>query len=131
MLFLSCSGSVVAFKALLAGAPQAASLDRAEVKGISSGSYTVWRDFGDGIGVSQTNTPTATTIQDCLLACDRQDACAGVYMMAADANVVSPNLSTCRLIQGQRIVGSPLRSVTRVVTTRLASANITETLSLA
>lgn len=122
---------MVAFKALLASAPEAASLSNVDAEGLSSGAYTVWRDTGNGIGVSQTLITTATTAEDCLLACDRDEACAAVYMVAADASAVSPNLSSCTTIKGQRVVSSTLRSVTRVVTGRLATGNITATLALA
>lgn len=122
----------MAFKALLANAPQASTLStNVDAKGLASGAYTVWRDIGDDIGASQVNIPTATTVQDCLMACDRDEACAAVYMTAADASTTSPNLSSCKAIQGHRMVSITLRSVTRVVTTRLASANVTATLALA
>lgn len=125
-----CSGQVVAFKALLSSTPRAASVE-VEAKGLASGAYTVWRDVGDGIGTTQTTVASATTIQDCLLACDRDDVCAAVAMVAADAaNTASPNLSSCRLIFGYRQVGSTMRTVTRVDINRLANANVTDTLAL-
>jgi hypothetical protein len=99
--------------------------------GLASGAYTIWRDIGDGIGVAQVNITSAATVQDCLLACDRDEACAAVYMVAANATLVSADLSQCTSLQGHRQVSSTLRSVTRVVTTRLATADVTETLSLA
>lgn len=120
-------GHVLAFKALMAGAIGAASTSsgNATAKGLSSGSYTIWRDDAAGVGASQTSV-TAATLQDCLTACDVSDTCAGVAMVTDGSTDATAALSTggCSLIKGDRTVGTFKRSMTRVVTSRLTTAII-------
>ncbi len=116
-------GSVLAFKALLAGAVGAASTTSGSVSsmGLASGSYTVWRDDTAGVGASQTPV-SAATVQDCLTACDLSSTCAGVAMMTYGSTDVSAAIASCSLIKGDSTVGTFKRSMTRVVTSRLTTA---------
>lgn len=113
---------MLAFKALLAGAVGAASTTVSS-KGLASGSYTVWRDDASGVGASQTPV-SAATLQDCLVACDLSNTCAGVAVMTDDSTGVGASLTSCSLIKGDSTVGTFKRSMTRVVTSRLTTAII-------
>lgn len=117
---VSCRGRLLAFKALMAGAPVAASINSsATAKGLSSGTYTMWQDVGNGIGASQTAI-AAATLQDCLTACDIVNSCAGVVLEASATITATTTLTSCKLVAGDSTVGSLKRSMTKVVTSRLA-----------
>jgi len=119
---LLCSGQVLAYKALLAAdtlfAKSKAPGNKGTVaKGLASGSYTFWSDSAVGIGKSATDVDT-TSFQGCLNACDHAEACAAVAMTGVTA--ANAPITTCQLIEGDNTIATFKRSVTKVVTSRLA-----------
>jgi hypothetical protein len=125
-VLLFCSGRVLAFKALLAGAPGAASTQSSiAAKGLASGSYTIWRDSGEGVGATQTPV-SAATFQDCLTACDISSTCAGIAVVTNGGAFLTAAVVSCSLIKGDSSVGTFKRSVTRVVVGRLTTAVVGE-----
>jgi len=112
----------LAYKALLAAdtlfaKSKAAGNKGTVAKGLASGSYTFWSDSAVGIGKSTTDIDT-TSFQGCLNACDRAEACAAVAMTGVTA--ANATITTCQLIEGDDTIATFKRSVTKVMTSRLA-----------
>lgn len=107
---------MLAFKAVTAGDTTAASVDG---KGLSSGSYTFWKDAGAGVGEEQVDTPAATTVQACLNACDNDFDCAAVVMTSVNNGMDSTGVG-CKLVKGNKTIAQFKRSVTKAVASRLA-----------
>lgn len=115
-VLLSCSGEVLAFKAVVAGDTTAASKST-DAKALASGSYTFWKDATANVGTATTNS--ATTVADCLSACDKDAACAAVAMEGAVSLTAQ---ITCKLIKGDSSVAQFKRSVTKVNVNQLTLA---------
>lgn len=114
---LSCSGQVVAYKALLAADTTVAqSKPHTKAKGLASGSYTLYWDSPAGIGTSTTDV-TTTSFQSCLNACDADSECAAVAM--AGVTTAMTTATGCQIIRGNNTVATFKRSVTKVNTNRL------------
>jgi hypothetical protein len=142
---VSCSGDVVAFKAVVPGDTTAASIKKAvaakpaavkhvsaaaaaataaapkgiKAKALASDSYTFWKEAAAGIGASAAAAPAGSTdsIQACLSACDDDAECAAVAMTGITIDTATP--VTCSLIKGDPSIAVFKRSVTRAVTARL------------
>jgi len=127
--------NVVAFKALLAtpDVSQAQAgrrlLDNGTVtaKALRSGSYTMWRDSGSGIGQAGTNLVSQAnpmSVNACLENCDAVESCAAVIMgpVRKNTDVTAIGLTTCQLISGDEAPATKLRSITRAVPNRLTLA---------
>jgi phosphoribosyl-AMP cyclohydrolase len=113
----SCSGDVVAFKAVVTGDTTASSMKTSKAKALASGSYTFWKEAaGAAIGKSSTAGPT-TSVQACLSACDTDAECAAVAMTGITALNSTPG--SCSLIKGDTTVATFKRSLTKAVATRL------------
>lgn len=93
---------------------------RLNAKALASGKYT-WHvePAAANIGV-QAPAPGAagfTSVGDCLIACDMDNACAGVVMQAAATPAQSA--SSCQVIKGDPRLGVYKRSMTRADVNRL------------
>lgn len=120
LLLVPYSGEVVAFKAVTAGDTTAASRKYKKVagKGLSSGSYTFWKESATGLGASATVGPT-TSVQACLNACDSDFDCAAVAMTGVSSASMAAAPGSCSLIKGDTTIATFKRSVTKAVVTRL------------
>lgn len=113
----SCSGEVVAYKAVVTGDTTASSMKTTHAKALASGSYTFWKETaGATIGMSSSAGPTSS-IQACLSACDTDAECAAVAMTGITAVDSIP--ASCSLIKGDTTVATFKRSVTKTVVSRL------------
>lgn len=116
------SGSVLAFKAVVAGDTTAASIkNKNGVKALASGSYTFWNASDAGVGASHSDvSANVDSIQACLTACDNDAACAAVSMTGITGPSATPD--SCNLIKGNPTIAVFKRSVTKAVAAKLTVA---------
>jgi len=114
------TGDVVAFKAVTAGDTTAAGTRKKVAKGLSSGSYTFWKDSAANVGASSSAGPT-DSIQACLSACDNDFDCAAVTMTGVTSDASLP--TSCNLIKGDKTIATFRRSVTKAVASQLKVAD--------
>jgi len=119
-----CSGDVVAFKAVVAGDTTAASIrntnnnKNAVGKGLSSGSYTFWKEVATTLGATRELVNNVGSVQACLNACDNDFDCAAVAMTGTP-NDMKAAPTTCAMIKGDKTIAAFKRSMTKAVATRL------------
>ena len=90
LLLVPCSGEVVAFKAVTAGDTTAAGFRKKKTaKGLSSGSYTFWKESATGLGAAS-SAVSAASVQACLDACDSDAECAAVAMTGITSATAAP-----------------------------------------
>jgi hypothetical protein len=127
-----CS-DVIAFKAVIPGDNGASSTtggdkrrlqatpstlsDKVKAFAMASGSYTFYLDDAEGVGASNTTASQATTVHDCLAACDKDGACAAAVMRGVTSFTANPN--ECVLLRGDTTPGLFKRSMTKTVVSRL------------
>lgn len=121
-----CS-ELLAFKILVAGDVTASRVRHnpntaTKAKGMSSGTYTFYKDDSAGIGAAATRMGPVSSIQDCLSLCDRDGGCALAVMTGITTSTSAP--TDCRLMKGDSTVGTFKRGMIKTNLDRLSLVGV-------